>query len=471
MVDIKIFNTETKTKEIFVPLSDTQVKIYQCGPTVYWNQHIGNMRAVFVADIIKRVFIYNDFKVQLVRNYTDVGHLTGDNIGDADTGEDRMEKAAKREGLSPEQIADKYIEIYKKDINLLNTLTPENTPKATEHIDDIIDMVQKLLDKGLAYITSKAIYFDVSKAKNYTRLSGQKLEDLKGGIGHGDVTDSAKKNSADFALWFFKTGVHKNILQYWPSPFISTEVEKGFGFPGWHIECSAMSKHFLGNTLDIHIGGIEHIPVHHTNEIAQSENANGEKYVNYWIHNEHLLVDGKKMSKSEGTSFLISDLIEKNYSPIALRYFFLQAHLRSKQNFTWESLTASKNAYEKLLKFYQNIDTFGDINTEYKNKFTEFINDDFNTAGALAIVWDLVKDESIKAVDKKATIVDFNRVLGLDLDIKTEKKDVSDEVKILLEKRAFAREEKNWALSDGIRKEIEKLGYSVKDGQDGQEIS
>ena len=470
MTDIKIFNTETKTKEIFVPLLPGQVKIYQCGPTVYWNQHIGNMRAVFVADIIKRTFLYNDFKVTLVRNYTDVGHLTGDNIGDADTGEDRMEKASKREGLSPEQIANKYIEIYKKDINLLNTLTPENTPKATEHIDDIIDMVQKLLDKDFAYITSKAIYFDVSKASNYTRPSGQKLEDLQNGHGHGDVTDTDKKNSSDFALWFFKTGVHKNILQYWPSPFKSPEVENGVGFPGWHIECSAMSKHFLGNTLDIHIGGIEHIPVHHTNEIAQSENANEAKYVNYWIHNEHLLVDGKKMAKSEGTSFLISDLIENGFDPLVLRYFFLQAHLRSKQNFTWESLTASKNAYEKLLKFYQGIDKIGAVNTEYKKTFTEFINDDFNTAGALASVWDLIKDENVKEEDKKATIIDFNRIFGFNLDSKKEIKEISAEANTLLEKRKEARENKNWTLADELRKEIENLGYSVKDGKNGQEI-
>ncbi len=343
MVVMKIFDTLSKEKKEFIPIIDGKVGFYQCGPTMYSDQHIGNMRSVVLADVMNRTFQYLGYEVNFVRNYTDVGHLSGDNDGDADTGVDRMEKAVKRDNKSPEDIFEFYKKAYEKDLDSLNTLPPQTTPRATEHITEMIDMVQILLDKGIAYQTTLAIYFDISKQENYTKLSGQDMSKLLSGTGHGDVTDGDKKNSGDFALWFFKTGTHTNALQTWTNSFSDTE-----GFPGWHIECSAMSKKYLGETFDVHMGGIEHIPIHHTNEIAQSESTNEKQFVNYWVHNEHLLVDGKKMSKSEGTSFLILDIMKKSYSPLDLRYFLLQAHYRSKQNFTWESLTASQTTLQKL---------------------------------------------------------------------------------------------------------------------------
>ena len=296
---IFIYNTMGRELQEFIPIDKNEIKMYHCGPTVYWNQQIGNMRAVVCADLIKRSLEYNtdqngnNYKVTLVRNYTDVGHLTGDNIGDADTGEDRMDKAARRDNKTPDEIADFYIDRYIKDIKLLNADSADYTPRATEYISEIIEMVGELLDKDFAYTTEQGVYFNVAKYSEYTRLSGQKLDLQNVGSGHGDVSDNNKINSADFALWIFTVGSHADALQTWKSPF-------GLGFPGWHMECSVMAKVILGNHFDIHMGGIEHIPVHHTNEIAQSECANGEKYVNYWLHNEHLLIDNKKMSKSEG---------------------------------------------------------------------------------------------------------------------------------------------------------------------------
>jgi cysteinyl-tRNA synthetase len=405
---LKIKNTLTKEKEVFKPLEEKKVKFYQCGPTVYWNQHIGNMRAVVLADFINRSFQYLGYEVDFVRNYTDVGHLSGDNEGDADTGEDRMEKAVKRDKKNPEEIADFYIKNYEQDIEKLNTLAPNSQPKATEFILEQVEMIESLLEKDFAYITPLAIYFDTKKAKDYHRLSGQNFEQNISGAGSGKISDSHKKNSSDFSLWFFKKGAHTNALQTWDSPF-------GVGFPGWHLECSAMAKKILGDTLDIKMGGIEHIPVHHTNEIAQSENANQKEYVRYWVHNEHLNVDNKKMSKSEGTSYLLSDIEAKGFSALDLRYFFLQAHYRSKQNFTWVALEASATARKKLEKKALALGTAGKPSEVYKKEFKEKIEEDFNTPQALAVVWKVFKDKEILDEDKKATILDFDKILGLKL--------------------------------------------------------
>jgi cysteinyl-tRNA synthetase len=438
MKTIYLTNTLSKQKEVFESITLGSVSMYHCGPTVYWTQHIGNMRAMTITDLVNRMFLYNGYQVKLVRNYTDVGHLTGDNIGDADTGEDRMEKAAKRENITPEEIADKYIEIFNRDIASLNTISPAHATRATDYISDMIAMVQDLLDKGFAYATPHAVYFDVSKFPDYTKLSGQKLENLEAGEGHGSVGDSDKHNAHDFSLWFFKTGAHANALQTWESPFESPLVENGRGFPGWHIECSAMSKHHLGPTFDIHLGGVEHIPIHHTNEIAQSECANGEHFVNYWLHNEHLLVDNKKMAKSEGTSYTLDDIREHGFDPIDLRYFFLQSNYRSKQNFTWDGLEASKTALSKLKVFVSRIKETGEISESYKTLFIDMINDDINTAGGLAVVWELIKNPDISDADKKATILDFDRVLGLKLDevqAEEESTEVPDHIQKLLKER------------------------------------
>lgn len=467
-MDIFLTNTLSRKKELFQPIIPGKVGMYHCGPTVYWNQHIGNMRAVVIADFLRRTFAYNTYTVTLVRNYTDVGHLTGDNIGDADTGEDRMTRAVQREHLTPDEIADKYITLYNQDIASLNTIPPTNTPRATEHIAGMIDMVQKLLNDGFAYTTDTAVYFDVSKYPEYTKLSGQKLDLQETGTGHGDASDMNKKNPHDFALWFFKTGSHANALQTWVSPFQSSLVPNGEGFPGWHIECSAMSKYFLGETFDVHLGGIEHIPIHHTNEIAQSTCANHTEFVHYWLHNEHLVVDGKKMAKSEGTSILMSDITEKGFNPIALRYFFLQAHYRSKQNFTWDALEASETAWKKLRAGVQALPESGIVDEVRKAEFLKIINDDLNTAAGLAFVWELMKDTNISDADKRATILDFDRVLGLKLDEAEEVIKITEDVQKLLDERALARANKDFALSDKLRDDIRALGFEVKDTDQGQ---
>jgi len=459
---IYLYNTLSRKKEIFKPIKNNQISFYQCGPTVYWTQHIGNLRAAVISDIIHRVFLYSGFKVKFVRNYTDVGHL----VSDGDTGEDKMEKGVKREGLSPTEIANKYIKIYEDDNLDLNTLAPNHKPKATEYIKEIQSLVQILLDKGFAYSTPLAIYFDISKIKDYTKLSGQNLEENKSGAGNGQVEDPEKNNSADFAIWFFRAGKHEQAIQYWPSPFSSPLVENGNGFPGWHIECSAMNKSLLGDTIDIHMGGIEHIPVHHTNEIAQSESANTAPLANYWLHNEHLMVDGGKMSKSEGTAFSLAEIKEKGFNPLALRYFFLQAHYRSKQNFTWEALKSAQTGYERLLNNINNLgNKTGKVNQDYKNKFSESISDDFNTPQALAIIQELLKSDTSNE-DKLATLLDFDNVLGLSFtqtSKNSKENNIPENIQKLLDERKIARENKDYQKADKLRAEIITLGYEIKD--------
>lgn len=467
---IKIYNTETKSKEVFKPLSPNLVKIYQCGPTVYWYQHIGNMRAAFFGDIVFRSLLFEKYKVNFVRNYTDVGHLTGDNIGDADQGEDRMEKASQREKLSPQQIAKKYRDAYEKDVVLLNILKPTRTPSATEEISEIKKIIVNLLKKRFAYETNLAIYFDISKAKDYNRLSGQNIEENLKGLGHGETKDDQKKNPADFALWIFKKGQHLNALQTWKSPGYSFFNKKVEGFPGWHIECSAMILKYLGKTIDLHLGGIEHIPLHHTNEIAQSEAVNGTDFVKYWVHYEHLLVDGKKMAKSEGTSYLISDIIEKGFDPLSLRFFFLQAHYRSKQNFTWEALTSASNGLKKLKsEIFSLPDSNEKADNDFINNFKEKLFDDFNTPQALAVVYEIL-NSSLDGKIKKTTILEIDKVLGLSLN-KIEKTpsggEIPEEIKTLVSEREEARKSQNWTKSDELRVKIEELGFKVKDTEGG----
>ncbi|MFA6254688.1 MAG: cysteine--tRNA ligase [Patescibacteria group bacterium] len=458
MEKLFLYNTLARKKEEFKPLKDKVVTFYQCGPTVYWTQHIGNMRAMVLADLMVRSLDYLGYKVKFVRNYTDVGHLTSDQ----DLGEDKLEKGARREGKTPEEIAAKYTKVFEQDVKDLNVLEPWKKPVATKHIKEMIKMVQMLLDNGYAYQTDLAVYFDVSKAKNYNQLSGQDLEKNISDAGKGEVSDPAKKHPADFALWFFKAGVHKNALQTWPSPFNSALVKDGEGFPGWHIECSAMSQKYLGDTLDIHMGGIEHIPVHHTNEIAQSEAASGKKFVNYWLHNEHLTVDGGKMSKSAGTSYSLQEIRDKDFDPLVLRYFFLQAHYRSKQNFTWPALQSASNALVQLQNEIRLLDGKGKVAKEYQDKFIAALSDDFNIPKALSVVWDLLRS-SEKSGDKKATLLDFDQVLGLNL---AEVKEVPKEVINLAEQRQKARLSKDWQKADDLRKQIELEGYLVEDAND-----
>lgn len=467
---LRVTNTLTRKKEKFFSIEGKKVRFYQCGPTVYSRQHIGNLSAAVRGDLIRRSLMYLGYDVKYVRNITDVGHL----VSDGDEGEDKMAKGAKKENLTPEQIAQKYTDLYHQDLEKLNVLNPDVEPKATEYVYKMAELTQILLDKGFAYAKTKAIYFDVDKFPNYNVLNRQRLEKNKQGAGFGDVEDKEKKNPYDFALWFFKVGVHEKALQTWEYKFKGINQTVLEGFPGWHIECSAMALHTLGKTLDFHMGGIEHIPVHHTNEIAQSEAANGVKYVNYWLHHEHLQVDGGKMSKSLGNVYTMDDLEVKGFIGLDLRYFFLQAHYRTKQNFTFEALKSSKRGFQNLIDKIKSLDgKDGKVNAKFKQRFIESLEDDFNIPMALSVTWETLNSK-INDSDKKATVLDFDKVLGLDL-IKIANKDnklkLNDEVKKLLNEREIARKNKDFKKSDEIRDLLKnKYGLIVLDTKSGYKL-
>lgn len=467
---LKVFNTLGRELQEFKPIEEGKIRFYQCGPTVYSRQHIGNFSSAIRGDLIRRSLSYLGYEVNFVRNITDVGHL----VSDEDEGEDKMEKGSKKEGLRPEEIAKKYTDLYHQDIKKLNVLDPNTETVASEYVKQMADMVQDLLDKGFAYATDLAIYFDVAKFPEYTKLSGQKLDANQIGAGHGEVGDSQKRNPYDFAVWFFKAGSHKNALQTWEHQFKNIEQRELQGFPGWHIECSAMAKDALGETIDIHMGGREHIPTHHTNEIAQSEAANGVTFTNYWLHHEMLLVDSVKMSKSLGNIYTLEDLEEKGFEPLVYRFFLLQAHYRSKQNFTWEAMEAAKVAYEKIVRKLQEIKsrvTISQISSvphdQSVQQFKNSLEEDFNLPKALSILWEVLKSE-IPDPEKYATILDFDKVLGLSLEAKANEKrqeiEYSPEVEALINERKQARVEKNWAKSDEIRDRLKnEFGVEVRD--------
>ncbi len=458
---LTVYNTLTRRKEKFKPLKDKKVTFYHCGPTLYWTQHLGNLRAVVLADLIRRGLEYLGYQVKMARNYTDVGHLASDQ----DQGEDKIERSARREKKSPKEIVKKFLKIFENDLKELNVIPPEKKPFASGEIKGIQKMIKILLDKGYAYQTDLAIYFQVSKAKDYYRLSGQKGEKNISRAGKGEVGDSQKKSPADFALWFFKAGVHQKALQTWPSPFYSRLVEDGRGFPGWHIECSVMAQKYLGETIDIHMGGVEHIPIHHTNEIAQSEAASGKKFVNYWLHNEHLTVNGKKISKSQGTSYSLEDVKQRGFSPLALRYFFLQAHYRSRQNLTWSALKGAEKGLTGLqVQFEPPAGSFSGGRPEKKflEKFRAALEDDFNIPRALATGREVLKSDLPGQV-KLATLKDFDRVFGLGLgETKFEK--IPEKIKKLGELRWKKKKAGDYREADRLRKEIGRLGYQVEDG-------
>lgn len=456
---MKIYNTLSRRLEDFKPLKDKLVTFYHCGPTVYWVQHIGNLRAMTWADLIRRSLIYLGYEVKFIRNYTDVGHLTSDE----DRGEDKMEKGAKREGLTPQQIADKYIAIFEKDTGDLNILEPDYKPRASQYIKEMENMIQVLLDKGYAYITNLGVVYDVSKFPSYNRLNLQKMKLNKPGAGKGAVDDPEKRHSADFNLWVFKKGAHKNALQTWPSPW-------GEGFPGWHIECSVMAKALLGNTIDVHMGGVEHIPVHHTNEIAQSEAANGVKFVNYWLHNEHLNVNSEKMAKSQGTGFTLKEVTDRGFDPLVLRYFFLQSHYRSKQNFTWEALEASSISLRKLkeltLDLRSNMSHKSNESHPFGHRFSESLSNDFQLPQALAITWEMLKS-NLPSSQKLKLLFNFDKVLGLKLDKISEGK-IPEEILKLAEERKTARHNKDFKKSDELRIKIQELGFNIEDKENNK---
>lgn len=460
-MDIKnvfLYNTLTRKKESVKSIIPQSISIYQCGPTVYWTQHIGNMRAMIMADLLVRVFKYINYDVTFVRNYTDVGHLSSD----GDEGEDKMEKGARRENKTAKEIAQKYIDVFERDLNALNTLVPNHRPKATEYVPQMIKFVAFLLEKKYAYQTSLAIYFDVSKAQDYTRLSGQIQENNIAEAGHGGASDPEKRNPADFAIWFFKAGAYENALQSWSNPFNKKE-----GFPGWHIECSAMIQTLMGDTIDIHMGGIEHIPIHHTNEIAQSEALTGKPLAHYWMHNEHLLVDGKKMSKSEGTSFALSELKEKGFNPLSLRYLFLNAHYASKQNFTWKALQGAETSLNKLKNHIG--ENIGVTHEKYRSEFINLITDDLDIPRALALAWEVAKDATLSPEDRTATLLDFDKVFGLGFKTR-QKLEIPENIQNLAQAREEARKTKNWTESDRLREEAHLLGWEILDTPKGAKI-
>lgn len=451
---IKLYNTRTRKKEDFKPLSGNAVGLYTCGPTVYNYAHIGNLRTYIFQDILKRTLKQNGFDVNHVMNITDVGHLTDD----ADEGIDKMEKGSAREGKTAWEIAEFYTESFKSDIKDLHILEPNTWCKATDHIQEQIDMVQTLLDKDFAYTTSTGIYFDTTKDENYGALAQLEKQDLQAGA---RVDMGEKKNLHDFALWKF-TPENETRQMEW-------DAFGKKGFPGWHIECSAMATKYLGVQFDIHCGGIDHIPVHHTNEIAQTEAATGvTPWVNMWLHGEFLNVGGDKMSKSEDNFLTIQLLKDKGYDPIAYRYFILQAHYRKQLAFSWEALDAATAGLSRLRGKVTSLaeNTQGDPKVEHA--FMDAINDDLNTAEALGILQQGLKDNLVSL----EMITNFDKILGLNLRDHSEKEvEIPNEVQELLDQRQVARDNKDFELSDTLRDKIKEHGFNVEDTQNGQTIT
>ncbi|MFR3156024.1 MAG: cysteine--tRNA ligase [Christensenellales bacterium] len=457
---LKLYNTLTRKKEEFVPLKKGTVKMYSCGPTVYNYAHIGNMRAYIFMDTLRKVLKYNGYKVKHVMNITDVGHL----VSDADEGEDKMAKTARIENRSVYEIAKEYTDAFMKDIKALNIDTPEHIAKATEHIREMEIYVNDIVKNGYAYETSKGVYFDTSKLPNYGKmLSNNNIDDLKAGA--RVEVDTEKRNPQDFALWIKAPKEH---IMKWNSKW-------GLCYPGWHIECSAMSRKYLGDKFDIHTGGVDHIPIHHENEIAQSIGATGHNLANYWMHVEFLLIDGGKMSKSLGNVYTLNDLKAKGIDALSYRYFTYSSHYRNKLNFTWDAIKSAKNSLNKLrdmIALHKGVNKKIDKNiiSKYEEQFLDAINDDMNMPVAISIVWEIAKEKE-KSNDFYELIKKFDSVLSLDLD-KNDKEDINipEDIKLILNERKDARKNKNFAKSDELRDKLKELGYIVKDTKDGQII-
>ncbi len=457
---MKLFNTLTKQKEEFVPLEEGHVKIYSCGPTVYQYAHIGNLRTYVFMDILRRVMKYNGYTLNHVMNITDVGHL----IADADEGEDKMLKTAKEQKKTPWEIAEYYTGVFFQDTADLNIDMPEIVPKATGHINEMIEFVSGLIAKGYGYETSDGIYFDISRFKDYGKLSGLDIEGQIAGA-RVDVNEE-KRHPADFALW--KKAPKEHIMQ-WPSPW-------GMGYPGWHIECSAMSRSYLGDVFDIHTGGVDHIPVHHENEIAQSEALIGKPAVNYWMHGEFLLVDNGKMSKSLGNTYTVADLKKHGIHPLAFRYLCLNANYRSKLNFTWEVIKSAQVSLDRLLEgVLAHKNGTDKIEPEllktFKQDFEDAVNDDLNIPRALGGVWNIVRYGK-KSKDLYELLLEMDSILGLDFSsVKESSNDeISPEIKELVDQRQQARKDKDWKLADEIRGKLKEMGITLEDTPQGVKI-
>lgn len=454
MKTIYLYNTLSRKKEEFKPIKAKEVGLYTCGPTVYNYAHIGNLRTYLFEDFLKRMFLYNNYTVKHVMNITDVGHL----VGDGDMGEDKLELGAKREQKSAWEIADYYFQAFLEDLKYLNIIEPSKWYKATDTIKEQIDLIKTLEDKDYTYKTSDGIYFDTSKISDYNKLSKQNLEDLKDGA--RVEKNKEKRNITDFALWKFSPQNKKRQMQ-WESPW-------GLGFPGWHIECSAMCLKGLGEQLDIHCGGVDHIDVHHTNEIAQSEAATGKKFFNYWLHSAFMnIAGGKKMAKSEDNFLTLQKaLLDKNIDPLAFRLASLQVHYRKPMEYSPEIIENAQSALKSLYQRVQDLDSEpAKVNKAYKDKFTTHINNDLNTAQALALAQTMLRDKSLSDANKLATILDFDKFLGLDIEKQLDN-NIPSEIEVLAQKRQKARKEKDFAEADKLRKSIEELGYEIKDSGD-----
>ncbi len=467
---MKLFNTMSRSIEDFEPIAGPEVGLYACGFTVYDYTHLGHLRKYTLDDVLIRTLRHAGYKVKFVQNVTDVGHLASD----ADTGEDKLEKGAKKYGKSVWDVAKEFEEYFFRSMDLMGNLRPDISCRATEHIPEQLEMVKNLEQKGFAYvIENDGVYFDTSKLGDYGKLAMLKLDDLKAGARVEQI--EGKRSPSDFALWKFERP-GENRAMIWESPWAKRS------FPGWHIECSAMAMKYLGEQFDVHTGGIDHIPVHHTNEIAQAEAATGKKpFVRYWVHHNHLHVNGEKMSKSLGNFFTIDDVVKRGLDPKALRLLFLTTNYRSEMNFTWENLEGAQKTWLRLsnllVQFRQETDRVAlseeklqKIN-EYHRRFFEFMETDLNTPEAMAVVWEVTKS-NIPATDKYDLLVEFDEVLGLGLRQleKAESIELPAEVQALVTQRQTARDARDWTAADQLRQQIEQLGYSVSDEKDGQRV-
>lgn len=465
-MDFFVYNTMSGNKEKLIPVQEGKVGMYTCGPTVYNYAHIGNLRTYIFEDVLKKSLRYIGHNVKHVMNITDVGHLQSD----ADTGEDKMELGAQRENKTVWEIAKFYENAFLEDCDKLNIERPTVICRATEHIQDMIDLIKRLEEKGYTYISNGNVYYEIDKFEDYNKLANLSIEELE--AGSRVEVDEGKKNPLDFVLWFTNSKFKNQIMQ-WDSPW-------GRGFPGWHIECSAMSIKYLGETIDIHCGGVDHIPVHHTNEVAQSEGALGHKWVNYWMHGEFLVLDGGKMSKSKGDFLTLSKIEENEFSPLDYRYFCLQSRYRKQLVFSFEALRDAQNSYKKLKsKVLSIIDALQEeerldenkINL-YKSEFAEQISDDLNMANALTVLSKVIKDNQLTNREKYTLIADFDKVLSLELTNENSEKDMKvdeDLISRLIKERNEARKNRNWVRADEIRDELQGMNIELIDSKLGTE--
>jgi cysteinyl-tRNA synthetase len=458
---LRLYNTMSRSIEEFIPITAKEVGMYSCGPTVYNYAHIGNLRTFLFEDLLKRVLIASGFEVNHVMNITDVGHLSGD----GDDGEDKLERAAREKKKSAWEIADYYTEAFLKDFDDLKMIRPDTICKATDHIQEMIDLILRLEEKGHTYQSGGNVYFSIDTIDDYGKLARLDLDQLQTAVREGVEEDEHKRNPKDFVLWFTRSKFGEQEMM-WPSPW-------GRGFPGWHIECSAMSMTYLGEQFDIHCGGIDAIPVHHTNEIAQSEAATGKKWVNYWLHGEFLLDETGRMSKSRGGFLTLSLLKEKGFDPMDYRYFTLGGHYRSQLRFNFDNLTSAQNARTNIVKHIQGllkegakaIELTGGKALEYKEAFLSAVQHDLNTPKALSTLWAVVKSSDLTNDEQYSLMLYFNTMLGLGFDEIAKPKDVaaSDEALRLLSERNAAKAAKDWSRADHLRAELLEMGYVVKD--------